>query len=265
MSRKKLISIVILSALAVATVFGVVAYRSANAAALNTSASTFNGVGHLGRGIGGYNNEDLADALGISVDELNTAYQKASHAALDQAVAAGLITQAQADQLRDRGAAFPMGGRWGGWLSQNGIDFDALLADALGITVEKLQEAYTQAFEARIDQAVTNGNLTQEKADLLKGQRALFSSESFRSAMQSAFEAAVKQAVSTGVITQAQADLILENETGMGSPGFRDFDGFPGSRDFAGFDGPHGFGRHGMWGGDAPLNPTTPQSTPETP
>ncbi|HLE52774.1 MAG TPA: hypothetical protein VI755_11965 [Anaerolineales bacterium] len=265
MSRNKLISIVMLGALAVAAVFGVVAYRSANAAAPAAITPIVNGYAHFDRGIGGYNNEDLADALGVSVDALNTAYQKATDAALDQAVEDGLITQAQADQIRDRGAAFPMGGRWGGWLSQNGIDFDALLADALGITVEKLQEAYIQAFEARIDQAVADGNLTQEKADLMKGRRALFSSESFRSAIQSAFESAVKQAVSAGVITQAQADLILKNETNLGFPGFRGFGGFPGFGGFGEFNGPHGFGRHGLWGGDAPLNPTTPQPTPETP
>ena len=80
----------------------------------------------------------------------------------------------------------------------------------MGITTDELQAAYTKAAEARIDQAVADGKLTQEQADLMKGQRALSADQSFKSAMQTAFEAAVKQAVSSGVITQAQADLILQ-------------------------------------------------------
>ena len=91
-----------------------------------------------------------------------------------------MITQAQADALKQRDNAFPFAGRWNGWLSQNGVDYDALLADALGITPEKLQEARTQAFNARIDQAVTDGKLSQEQADLMKGRRALAADETFR-------------------------------------------------------------------------------------
>jgi polyhydroxyalkanoate synthesis regulator phasin len=215
------------------------------------------GFDHFGRGFGGgYTNEDLANALGISVDELNAAYQKANDAAIDQAVQAGLITQAQADQLRSKGSAFPIGGLRGDWLSQNGIDYDALLANALGITKEKLQAAYTQAYNARIDQAVTDGKLTQEQADLMKGQHALFSSESFRSSMQSAYEAAVKKAVADGVITQAQADAILKNGNGM------DFPGLKGPGGFGGFERP---GPHGGWGDTPPSNPEPPSAPPATP
>ena len=146
------------------------------------------------RGIGdGSTQEDLANALGISADELAAAQQEAFTAAIDQALAEGLITQAQAEALKQKENAFPFAGRWNGWLSQNGIDYDALLVDALGITPEKLQEARTQAFNARIDQAVTDGKLTQEQADLMKGRCALAEDETFRASMQSAFESAVRQ------------------------------------------------------------------------
>jgi hypothetical protein len=257
MKKKILIPILILGALAAAVVFGTVVYRSVRAA-----VPALTGVAHPGgpgRGLaGGYSNEDLATALGISVDELNAARQEAFNAALDQAVQSGLITEAQASELRQRGSAFPFGNRWQEWLSQNGIDFDALLANALGITADRLAEARSLAYTARIDQAVADGRITQEQADLLKGKYALFNSESFRSSMQAAFEAAVNQAVADGVITQAQADRILENQGEMQFRGML----YPRLRGERGLRG-DGFGR-----GDrlAPSyrSPATPQTTPST-
>jgi len=238
MKRRIFISILILSALGLAVVLGGAAYQAARAA---TSAPA--ALAHGGRGPGfGYTNEDLANALGITVDELNAAYTKAYEAALSQAVEKGLITQAQADDLKTRGYAFPFGARWSGWLSQNGIDFQALLAKELGITVEKLQAAYQEAFYARIDQGVADGRLTAEQADQLKGEYALRNSSQFQSAMQSAFEAAVKQAVASGVITQAQADLILQNQAGRGFFGKGGFDGFGGMPGGRGRGGQRGWG-----------------------
>ena len=255
MKLKKMITILTLSGLAVAGLLGVVVYRSVQAAsstrvslgpALDRQIS--GGLGFLdrkgefelanggpdfpGRGFGGTNNQDLANALGIMVDDLQSAFQKANQAAIDQALQNGLITQAQADQLKNNGAAFPFGGRWDGWMAQNGIDFNALLADALGITTEKLQAAYQQAFETRIDQAVTDGKLSQDQADLIKGQNALFSNETFRSSMQNAYETAVQQAITNGVITQAQADAILSAKGSMNFPGFMGPHGFGGERGF---------------------------------
>ena len=239
MKRRILLSMLVLSAVTMAIVFGVTAYRSASAATNTPNTPLVESTGHMGKDIpGGYSNEDLADALGITVDELSAARQEAKNAAIDQAVEQGLITQAQADQLKESGFAFPFAGHWGGWLSQNGIDWDVLLADALGISVDELQAASQQAHNARIDQAVANGAITEEQGELMKGRYALFSSESFRSAMGSAFESAVEQAVTAGVITQAQADLILER-VNAGSLG-----GLPG---LGGFEG--GRGKHGGEGG----------------
>ena len=184
-------------------------------------------------GIEGYNNQDLATALGITVDELNTAYQNAYSAALNDAVSKGLITQAQADQLSSNGAAFPFGDRWDGWLTQNGIDFNSYLADALGISVDTLKTAYQTAYNTNIDSMVTNGNLTQAQADLMKGQYALYNDSTFQSSMQSAFTSAVNAAVASGVITQAQADQILSNNSNMFMPGMVGW---------GGHGGPHGRG-----------------------
>ena len=172
MKRTKIILILAAGALGVAGLFGLVAYSSARAAASNAASGglNFQARAFFDRGGGGgYNNEYLAQALGISVDELNAAIQKAKDAALTQAVEKGLITQAQADQLKEKGNVFPFGGRWEGWLTQNGIDYEALLADALGITVDELQAAYVKANHARIDQAVADasGNSAEAAVEAL--------------------------------------------------------------------------------------------------
>jgi hypothetical protein len=269
MQGKKIATLVILGALGLASVFGVVAYRAASAQASTPTApaaSAANGAQPWGGdprgGPGGYSNADLATALGITTDQLNTAYQTAYSEAIKQAVSQGLITQAQADQITANGSAFPFDGHWGGFLSQNGIDFDALLANALGISVDKLQAAYLQAFNARIDAVVAAGTMIQAQADLEKGEYALRSNKAFQSTMQTAYQNAVNQAVTDGVITQAQADAILKNATsqswggviGMGGPG--GFGGGPG-RGHGG--GPMG----GPAGGTSSSNTqTAPTTTP---
>lgn len=273
MNMKKSVTFLLVGALAVTAVFGAIAYRSANAQAVTptapsttTTAPANTGAAPIGRGHGmegGVTSQNLATALGITTDQLSTAYTKANSDALAQAVKAGLITQAQADQLQSNGTAFPFENRWSGWLSQNGIDYNALLATALGISTDKLQAAYITAYNTGIDQAVTNGNLTQAQADQMKGQYALYNNKTFQTAMQSAFQSAVSQAVSSGVITQAQADAILKSSTGLfagGKGGFGgDFDGgFGGGR---GFGGGHG---RGFDQGGLPANPGT-QTNPTTP
>ena len=231
MSRKVLVSLLVVGALAITSVVGVAAYQTSQAVspALRSAATalsgSFNGdfaigYNHLGMGgsrDGGAADEYLAQALGITTDELSAAYQKASAAAIAKAVEDGLITQAQADSMNADGRAFPFGGRGGGWLAQNGIDFEAFLADALGISTDELQAARQEASNARLEQAVADGQITQEQVDLMKGQQALYADQTFTDAMKSVFDAAVQDAVSRGVITQAQADLILEKTAdGMG-------------------------------------------------
>ncbi len=251
MQHKKTIFIFIVGALAVALTFGAVAYRSVLAATPTTTSGSTTTPTTLGREggrgpSGGYNREDLANALGISIDELDTAYQNAKAAALKDAVAQGLITQAQADQLTTNENAFPFGDRWAGWLTQNGIDFNSYLAASLGISVDDLTAAYQTAYAANIDQAVSDGNLTQEQADLMKGQYALKNDSAFQASMKSAYTDAVNQAVTSGVITQAQADLILSNNANMLMPGVGSF---------GGRGGPHGHGGDWMDGDILPTQP----------
>jgi hypothetical protein len=257
MQHKRTIIILVLGALAVATTVGAIAYRSVFAAAPTTtststsSTTTLSGPGWQGENgpNGGYTNAELATALGITTDALNTAYQNAYSAALKDAVTKGLITQAQADQLTTNGKAFPFGNRWDSWLTQNGIDFNTYLADALSISVDKLKAAYQTAYNTNIDQMVTNGNLTQQQADLMKGEYALYNDNTFQSSMKSAFSSAVNAAVTSGVITQSQADQILSNSSNMFMTGMGGWGGHGGT---------HGHGD----GGFMPNNNSTPSTVP---
>lgn len=181
-------------------------------------------AGEFGRGErgerGGFTGEELASALGITADELTQAQAEARSAALAQAVKDGLITQAQADDINANGSAFPFGGRWNGWLEARGIDFDAHLAAALGITTDELAEARSKAMDAHLAAMVADGVISQDQLDLMKARKALAASDQFTGAMQSAFESALAQAVKSGVITQAQADLLLARTADRGGFGF---------------------------------------------
>jgi len=120
----------------------------------------------------------LAEALGITVEELQAARQEADLAAVQQMLDEGWLGQNQADlmtaqiQLRDY------------------IDRDALLAEVLGVTVEEVQTARTGGTMATL---IDGSGL--EPVDL-------------RTNMEAAYQAVLDQAVTDGVITQEQADLL---------------------------------------------------------
>lgn len=236
--------------------------------------------------------EYLAQALGISVEELEEAYAKAHDAALDQAVANGDLTQEEADAIRTlRDSESEMGrgpkNRLFHFLGRGGVDFEPLLADALGISVEELRDAREEARQLATAAAVDAGRLTEEQADLMNAMAALkdvidpqaltaqvlgisedelqdlrgtrgaladlleekgLTPAEFRTQMQAAFEAAVQQAVEDGVITQEQADAILEAKAGFGR----------------GMMPPGGFGGRGPGGPCAPdgLNPDSAVPAP---
>jgi hypothetical protein len=240
----------------------------------------------------------LAKALGISVAELQTAQQKASDAAIQEALKAGLISQNQADEMTLRGGPFRFGlggrGRTG---ANSKIDYDALLANALGISVEKLQVAREDARASMLAEAVANGDITQEQADLMKARNALKSyldpntllagamgisadelqayrdqdltlsqilekvgktAAEVRDAQQTAYQAAIAKAVTDHVITQAQADQILAR-------GLKGMGGFGCGPDRGGFGGGHSGGPRfgpGCLGGN---RQSAPVATPTAP
>jgi hypothetical protein len=214
----------------------------------------------------------LADALGITVEELQAAQTTAHEAAIDQALADGLITQAQADQLKTgTGTGRDMRGFALGFVfgPDSNIDQDSLLAEALGISVDELTAAREQAQAARIAQAVADGVITQDEADQMAARQALQAyidpqaimaealgisadtlqtyqdegqtlseilaktgqtASEFVAARQAAYEAALQKAVSDGVITQAQADQAILEGTGNRFGGHGKLDGFGGMR-----------------------------------
>ena len=229
----------------------------------------------------------LADALGITVDDLQTAYQTARDAAIDKAVEAGLITQEQADQMKVWGG---FGGHRGGFrgferapkdVAGSNIDENALLADALGITVDELQAARETANQAAIEQAIAEGLITQEQADAMQAHKNVMSyldrdtllatalgmsvedlhtayadgetlstlmsakgldAATVREKLQTAYTEALAQAVKDGVITQEQADEMSQDGRGFGM--------MPGGMPFEGRGGVRGCPR-----GDAPFAP----------
>jgi ribosomal protein L19E/biotin operon repressor len=243
------------------------------------------GIGDRGEK-GAEHSQHLADALGISADELDAAQAAVAQAAIAQAIEDGLITQDQADRMARRAGNFggprPMMGRHGRGGFGSGIDHEAQLADELGISVDELQAAQEEARQAGIDQAVADGYLTAEEADLMQAGHALrayidheaimeevlglsmdelkaareegvsirdllaeqgLDRDAIHEAMQSAHEEAVAQAVEEGVITQAQADALSDGEGFGGHGGI--FPGRGGHGGRGGHDmGPGGFRPH---------------------
>jgi hypothetical protein len=195
------------------------------AAADTVAAPAAHGVGVRG---GGVDDENLALALGVTADELEAAKQTAYQAAIDQAVAEGLITQAQADAIAERAAT-------SGRLSSrylrdfvgsgdSAIDVDALLADALGVTTDELAAARSEAQSLALAAAVEAGDITQEQADQMQAEQALktyLDEQGYETQVQSLYENMVQQAVQAGVITQEQADAILSDSHGFGLFGAR--------------------------------------------
>lgn len=154
------------------------------------------------------------------------------------------------------------------------------LADALGIPVEELEEAQQQARETMIEQAVENGLLTQEQADLMLSladlknyinreelvtealgvspddlQEArkngtlsdlieeLGGAEAVREKLAAAHEQALEDAVADGVISEELAEQLSEGPRfGFGMGGHRGF------HNFGGRGGGNGFGQGGFRG-----------------
>lgn len=238
--------------------FGFTSTASAQAAVPEgTQSGAFahpGGRGFPGRPEGG--NEYLAEALGISVETLEAAQEEARDAALQMAVDQGLITQAQADAIRS-GEFLPrrgFGGFKGGWFGpENGIDREALLADALNIDVEELQAAREEAKAAGLAQALEDGRITQEQLEMMQAVQALkdyvdpqslfvealgvspeqlqayqdeglsrseildeldLTAAEVSESLQAAYQNAVQQAIDDGVITQAQADQLQNGAFG---------------------------------------------------
>lgn len=244
---------------------GLAVARSASAAPAAAPAANVSSLvlAHRG-GIGGLNDggQALADALGIDLETLQTAQETARLAMIDQAVADGLITEAQAEQLK----LYSGFGR--GHFGFGAYDEDEYLAEALGVTVEELDAAELVAFQTQLTAAVEAGYLTQEQADLMlaeKVARSYLDTDAIDAQIQSAQEAAIAAALADGAITQAQADALLAqlaaNPYHFGG-GFGGFGGHGGRGGHGGPGGMRGFGLEQLPGSTTP--DATPDTTPDT-
>jgi len=192
------------------------------------------GEGRMDRGFGQFSElsdegqASLAEALGISVEELEAAQDaarmKAHEDALAEAVANGDITQDEADAMKE------IDGLWGDrslgrgrfddqFVPGLGYDtYDSYLAEALGISVGELEAARDAAAQSELAQAVVDGKLSQEQADEYVTGLAL--RDYVATAMEDALASALEKAVADGAVTQEQADVYLEEWQGRGTRGF---------------------------------------------
>ena len=140
--------------------------------------------------------ELLAEELGISVDELTAAQTAARDKAIDEAVAAGDLTEEQGQKLKEREIGeghlgFRLGAHAAGRMHRAIVSVFESAADVVGLPVEEIREriaggeslvtiADGQGIDeatlkadlvadltAKINQAVTDGDIDQEKADML--------------------------------------------------------------------------------------------------
>ena len=197
-SKKLLFVIPVVSALVLAVAVGVVAFSSSSAA-IGDPAVLFqedeqleplplkHGIGGRGRGdrfgFGSSFDYDafLAEELGVTEEELQDARQAAHEAALDQAVAEGMITEEQADLIL------------AGQALRQYIDHQEIFAEALGIDLSDLEAARQDGKPL----LYLFGELGLEPAEI-------------KEALQSAYEDALQDAIDDGVITESQAEQLQE-------------------------------------------------------
>jgi hypothetical protein len=156
------------------------------AEALGISVEELEAASETAREAGGESDTDretlLAAGLGITVDELEAAQDVAFESALDHAVEDGKLTEEEAAQKQAEHDLVDY------------IDREALLADVLGITVEELESAR--------DEGVKLPELLEELG---------VDKKSVREELDVAYEAAVTQAVDEDVLSQEQAEVILND------------------------------------------------------
>jgi len=163
-----------------------------------------------GRGRGGFPHGDqgdrqaeLAEALGITIEELQAAQLEAKAARINQLVEEGTLTLDQANLMLAVDA-----------LKQS-VDRGALMLEVLDLTAEEFEAAREDGSLRDLLSNITPAEL-QEKT-------------------QAAFEEALQQAVEDNVITDDQADLVREKMAeGAGFGGHRGFGGHGRSGGFGG-------------------------------
>jgi len=174
---------------------------------------------------------DIAKEKGVSTEDFRTKMDEAFKKAIAAALAAGDITQAQADQRsqnRENGNGMRRGGMRNSQFGPMRDYMQTAMANVLGITTQELKTRF-DAGEKMLDIIQKQGLTVDE----------------FHTKMVEAGTKAINQAVADGKLTQEQADRIIENMKNRPSTGL----------------GGGGRGRGGMHGGGNGT-PAAPGSTP---
>jgi len=144
--------------------------------------------------------EKLAEELGISVDQLNTALDNTQYALIDEAVADGKLTQSEADRLKQRVEEghnlFPFGGARPFIRHHLKMELIQATAEVLGVDVSVVTEG------------LRNGDTLAQIANA-NGME----TEAFKTALLANVKSTLDQKVADGDITQEQADNLYERLT----------------------------------------------------
>lgn len=113
---------------------------------------------------------DFAEALGVTVEDLDAAFQEIALDRIDDALDAGTITEERAAELRTAIESGEGKGRFlaRGRFLRGGSDNREALAEALDVSVDDLVAAGKQVALDRVDEAVESGKITEEKAEELR-------------------------------------------------------------------------------------------------
>ena len=137
--------------------------------------------------------EALAEKLGVTVEELQTAQEEAREQVIDDAVASGRITEEQAERLRNAELGEIRRGFARGVRHAIGNAFETA-ADILGLTTEEVREGLA-------DGKSLNDLAEEQGVSNLEAQ------------LVAELTADIQAKVADGSITQEQADRLLENLT----------------------------------------------------
>jgi lambda repressor-like predicted transcriptional regulator len=142
---------------------------------------------------------DLAEEQGVELADVQAALEAAHLEAVEQAVADGVISEEMAERIIERMEQKPPAG----WMEPYHDQMQEAIAEALGISVEELEAARDA------------GQPPAEIAEALG-----VDPDEFRQATQDARAEIVEQAVADGVLTPEQAEQIGQGRgRGPGGPG----------------------------------------------
>ena len=147
------------------------------------AVAALGGIAAAGSGDRGETGSRVAEILELDEETVTDAFKQAMQqqfdealqAKLDKLVEAGRITQEQADEFEawidERPEGVPLLGFGKQGFRNGGGDIGAAVAEILEVDEQTLADALDQVreerFQERLDQAVENGRITQEKADAI--------------------------------------------------------------------------------------------------